>query len=105
MAIRLSNEDGLERDAPRELKEARKSAGNMHNPKMIQLGNPFEKALLATPTIAKLKTSLSVFGLTISHIESEKLELRGTVTDSTHRSSGFLWPRVTRSSADISQPR
>lgn len=34
----------LEKKSPRELREALKSAGNMHNPKMYQLQSPFQKA-------------------------------------------------------------
>jgi hypothetical protein len=88
---------GLERNAPRELKEAQKSAGNMHNPKMLQLWKPFEKALLATPTITKLNTSLAAYGLTISHPEVEKFELRNTLADSRRRFHGSLWLYVTKS--------
>ena len=87
---------GLEQDAPRELREAQKSAGNMHNPKMIQLWKPFEKALLATPTIAKLNTSLAVYGITISRPGIEKFELRSIQDDSKRRFHGLLWLYVTQ---------
>jgi hypothetical protein len=86
---------GLERDAPRELKEARESAGNMHNPKMIQLWKPFEKALLATPTITKLNAVLAAYDLTISRSGVEKFEFRNTPTDSRRRFQGLLWLYVT----------
>ena len=81
---------GLERDAPRELKEARESSGNMHNPKMHQLWKPFEKAFLATPTIKSLSASLAAHGLTISRVEREKFELRNTIADPKRRFHGFL---------------
>lgn len=91
---------GLERDAPRELKEARESSGNMHNPKMHQLWKPFEKALLATPTIKRLSASLAAHGLTISRVEREKFELRNTIADPKRRFHGFLWLGVSKSGSD-----
>jgi len=87
----------LERDAPRELKEALKSSGNMHNPKMVQLWKPFEKALLATPTLTKLNASLAPYGLTISHAGAEKFELRSIPEDSRRRFHGLLMLYVTKS--------
>jgi len=87
----------LERDAPRELKEALKSSGNMHNPKMQQLWKPFEKALLAAPTINKLNGSLASYGLTISRAGVEKFELRSTLADSNRRFHGLLWLYITKS--------
>ncbi len=81
----------LERNAPDELKEARESAGNMHNPKMQKLWKHFEKALLATPTITKLNASLATYGLTISRAGVEKFELRTTLTDANRRFHGVLW--------------
>ena len=80
----------LERDAPHELQEALKSSGNMHNPAMHQLWKPFEKALLATPTIRKLNASLAAYGLGISRAGVEKFELRNTLADSRRRFHGSL---------------
>jgi hypothetical protein len=90
---------GLKRDAPKELKEARKSAGNMHNPKMQLLWKPFEKTLPNTTTITKLNASLAVYGLTISGAGVEKFELRSTLTDPKRRFHGLLWLYVTKRSA------
>jgi len=87
----------LERDAPRELKEALKSSGNMHNPKVVQLWKPFEKALLATPTITKLNVSLAPYGLTISHAGAEKFELRSTPEDPRRHFHGLLLLYITKS--------
>lgn len=89
---------GLERDAPKELKEAGKSAGNMHNPKMNQLWKPFQKALLNTPTITKLNASLAAYGLVISGAGVEKFEFRSTLKDSNRRFQGLLWLHVTKRS-------
>lgn len=87
----------LERDAPRELTEALKSAGNMHNPKMHQLWKSFEKALLATPTITKLNASLAPHGLTVSRASVEKFELGKGETETGHRFHGTLFLGVTKS--------
>lgn len=82
--------DCLERDAPRELREALESSGNMHNPKMHQLWKPFERAFSATPTIAKFNASLALYGLTISRPGVEKFELRSSPTDPKRRFYGLL---------------
>lgn len=87
---------GLEREVPGELAAARKSAGNMHNPKMLQLGKPFKRVLLTTPTITKLNASLAVHGLIISGVGVEKFELRSTLNDPRDRFHAFLWLNVTR---------
>lgn len=84
----------LERDAPRQLAEALKSSGNMHNPKMIQLWDPFRKALLASPTITRLDASLARYGLVVSRVGFEKFELRSTLTDPRRRFHGSLWLNV-----------
>jgi hypothetical protein len=84
----------LERDAPRELKEALKSAGNMHNPKLQQLWPLFQKALLATATVTKLNASLAAYGLTISRAEVEKFELRKN--EEGVRFSGLLSLSITK---------
>lgn len=92
---------GLERDAPRELKGAMESAGNMHNPKMHQLRKLFERTLLGTPTITKLNASLAAYGLTISQLSCEKFELRRPNENSNHRFYGSLWLTVTRSDDSV----
>ena len=81
---------GLKRNSPQELGEALESAGNMHNPKMRQLWKPFEKAFLATPTIADLNASLGHYGLTSKPL-MEKFELRKTAEEPAPRFHGFLW--------------
>ncbi len=93
---------GLERDAPRELREARASSGNMHNPKMNQLWKPFAKALLATPTISKLNASLALHGLAITDSGVEKFELRDTPTDPRSRLHGMLYLSITKSGSNSS---
>lgn len=90
----------LERDTPRELKEALNSSGNMHNPKMAQLWKPFERALLAAPTLTQLKLSLAPYGLAISRAGVEKFELRSTRTDARRRFHGMLWLHITKSPPD-----
>lgn len=95
---------GLERDAPRELREARNSAGNMHNPKMSQLRKPFAQALLATPTITTISTSLAAHDLAITGSSIEKFELRNTQTDPRGCFSGILYLSITKSGG-ASDPR
>ncbi|MBW8782505.1 MAG: hypothetical protein JF599_11540 [Verrucomicrobia bacterium] len=86
----------LQRDAPRELTEALGSAGNMHNPKMLQLQDPFLKAVLATPTVVGLNTALTPYGLTINKASIEKLALPKIETG--RRFYGSLWLVVTKAS-------
>lgn len=63
---------GLETIAPKELKEALESAGNMHNPKMHALRPGFEKAVLATPTVSRFKEDLARHQLEIARVSCEK---------------------------------
>jgi hypothetical protein len=88
---------GLARDAPYELKEALASSGNMHNPKIQQLRKPFDKALLATPTIKKLSASLAVHGLTISRVSCEKFSLISTPANPKRHFFGTVWLDVSKS--------
>lgn len=62
----------LEVIAPKELKEATESAGNMHNPKMNALRPSFEKAVLATPTVLRFKEDLARHRLEIARASCEK---------------------------------
>jgi len=66
----------LEQGAPRELHDALESAGNMHNPRMVSLREPFKKAVLATATVRHIDSALAAYGLHISDVSFEKLELR-----------------------------
>jgi hypothetical protein len=95
----LQNEllTGLARDAPRELKEALASSGNMHNPKIQQLWKPFEMALLATPTMKRLSASLAAHGLTISRVSCEKFSLISTAANPKRHFFGTLWLDVSTS--------
>ena len=65
----------LRESAPKELAEAFASAGNMHNPKMIQLRHPFEAAVLTTPTINQIGSELAKYGLYVSGVSTEKLSI------------------------------
>jgi hypothetical protein len=68
----------LERLAPRQLAEAMASAGNMHNPKMIQLQKPFAQALLTTPTVRGINAELAARGWQVSGAGAgEKFSLDG----------------------------
>ena len=67
--------DALEKIAPRQFAEAKKSAGNMHNPKMLALRDFFKQAVLATPTVQNINAELLPFGICLANVSSEKLEL------------------------------
>jgi hypothetical protein len=71
----------LEHDAPRKLKAALDSKGDIHNPKVLQLWKPFEKAVLATSILQKINSALAVQGLGITRVGCEKFETR-------HRDTG-----------------
>ena len=82
----------METIAPGTLKAARRSAGNMHNPKMIALHDTFTKAVMATPTVVALNQALGKHHMKVARPSFEKLEL--------HRKGGsetfwcFLWLSV-----------
>jgi hypothetical protein len=65
----------LEKIAPETLAAARRSAGNMHNPKMEALRDAFGKAVLQTPTVTALSAVFAAHGMKISKASFEKLEL------------------------------
>jgi len=67
----------LEQIAPKELSAAKRSAGNMHNPRMLDLHGGFKKAVLATPTVKAMNASLAQYGFTITSVGHEKLSLEG----------------------------
>jgi hypothetical protein len=64
----------LQKVAPKELAEAMRSAGNIHNPRIDQLRRPFEDAVLATPTINSINADLSPYGLYVSGASTEKAQ-------------------------------
>ncbi len=81
--------DQLEKIAPETLGAATRSSGNMHNPKMRDLHADFSKAVLTTPTIAAIATSLAEHKMKISRPSFEKLELYSA--DETRRFNCALW--------------
>jgi hypothetical protein len=66
----------LEAEAPGELHEALSLTGGARPPKMARLWKPFERAVLATPTIRKVNSRLDAFGLQVSGISFEQLEIK-----------------------------
>ena len=84
--------DQLEKIAPESLGAAKKSSGNMHNPKMTALHADFSRAVLNTPTITDFATALAAHGMKISRPSFEKLELRKI--DHGFGFSCFLWMSV-----------
>lgn len=63
----------LERIAPKELAAAKRSSGNVHNPKMIALHKTLPEAIAATPTVKALEKTLASRGWRISQASHEKL--------------------------------
>ncbi|RBP37761.1 hypothetical protein DES53_113144 [Roseimicrobium gellanilyticum] len=78
----------LEAIAPKDLKEALESAGNMHNPKMTALRPSFEKAVLTTPTVLRFKEDLARHQLEIAGASCEKFSF--ATTGGSKRVFGFL---------------
>ncbi len=92
----------LERKAPDRLKEALKSSGNMHNPKVEALYGDFVKALLSTPTITKLNASLAPYHFkvsdAVSDLDIEEFTLEKVPKDSKRRFHGALRLTIAKSS-------
>ncbi|WP_395742119.1 hypothetical protein [Prosthecobacter sp.] len=82
----------MERIAPDALKAARRSAGNMHNPKMIALHKPFAQAVMATATVAALNEALGKHRMRIVRPSFEKLALYRK--DQVETWMCFLWLEV-----------
>jgi hypothetical protein len=79
----------LDKITPDALRAAKRSAGNMHNPKMEALHGDFSKAILATPTVAAISEALANHGLKVSRAEFEKLEFYSK--GASHRFRCGLW--------------
>jgi hypothetical protein len=79
----------LEKIAPDALRAAKRSAGNMHNPKMKALSGDFAKAVLTTPTVSAISAALATYGFKVLQVESEKLEFH--LTEEGHQFRCFLW--------------
>ncbi|HQW28593.1 MAG TPA: hypothetical protein PK529_05380 [Verrucomicrobiales bacterium] len=82
----------MERIAPEALKAARRSAGNMHNPRMTALHGCFSQAVMATPTVTALNQALGKHRMKIVRPSFEKLELHRK--DQTEIFWCFLWLTV-----------
>lgn len=87
----------MERIAPEELKAARRSAGNMHNPRMTALYTGFSQAVMATPTVTALNQALGKHRMKIVRPSFEKLELHKKNQVGTF--ACFLWLTVAPESA------
>jgi hypothetical protein len=91
----------MERIAPEKLKAARRSAGNMHNPKMTALHTCFSQAVMATPTVTALNQALGKHRMKIVRPSFEKLELHKKDQAETFRC--FLWLTVEPASAPTTE--
>jgi hypothetical protein len=67
----------LEQIAPTGLREAQRSAGNMHNQKMLLLSKSFDHAVLNTVTVKAIDRLLAQDGLSVIRASHEKLTLAG----------------------------
>lgn len=90
--------------APAALAEARRSAGNMHNPKMVALGQPFDRAVLATPTVRAFDEALERVGLRIAEASHEKLMILGEA-NSRHLDCFFVYLVVKQIAAPGMTPK
>jgi len=91
----------MERIAPEELKAARRSAGNMHNPRMTALHTSFSQAVMATPTVTALNQALGKHRMKIVRPSFEKLEFHKNGQKETFRC--FLWLTVEPESAPATE--
>lgn len=62
----------LRADAPRELKAALRSSGNIHNPALDPLIDPFKRALMKTTLAKNADTALAKQGLKITGVDYEE---------------------------------
>lgn len=67
--------EALEEYAPEEFAEAKNSAGNVNNPKLLGLNEVLDEVVLTTPTIKALDAKLRGIGRRISDASHEKLVL------------------------------
>lgn len=65
----------LKRSAPRQLARALRSRGGLHERGMYELRPSFASAVLTTPTVKEIDSDLARYGLNVSGVEMEKLEL------------------------------
>ncbi len=79
-------------DFPEILKEALKSSGNMHNPKVIPLRSKFSEVLLKTKTVREIEAALNSIGYSIESVSSEKFSIKKGETRPTFFS--FVWLNV-----------
>jgi len=85
---------GLQTSAPNELAEALSSAGNMHNPKVLQLRKPLQASALSTPTVKTIDVYLSQYGLHVSGVSTEKLSIVGS--NGQRKLMCFMWLQVSQ---------
>jgi len=65
----------LKRSAPRQLARAMRSGGGLQERGMYELRRSFAAAVRMTPTVQKIDSDLARYGLNVSGIEMEKLEI------------------------------
>ena len=65
----------FEKDCPDLLADALRSAGNMHNPKILPLRAKFSDSMLKTATMKKVAEQLKKHGYTIQYIGCEKFSI------------------------------
>jgi len=77
----------LEKHYPKLLSAALKSSGNLHNPKVTPLREPYEEAILSTSFVASLNEALSHVGYKVSGASSEKF----FIDSRAHKFSAAVW--------------
>ena len=84
----------LRASAPKELAQALRSAGNTHNPKIVQLRRPLEASALSTPTVRRINSDLSHYGLKVSGVSTEKISI--VDSNGQRKLMCFLWLSVSQ---------
>ena len=87
--------DGFRVAHPDLFAAALKSAGNLHNPKVIALANKLENVLLKTSTIAGIGAILTEAGYSITDMSFEKFHI--DKRQKPPRLAGFVWLKLARS--------
>ncbi|GAA6143209.1 hypothetical protein [Hydrogenophaga sp. 5NK40-0174] len=80
---------------PRLLEGALRSAGNLHNPKVVALRPAFEEAVLHSAYVAEINEALKRAGYRVTGVESEKFFLLKGETEGV-RFDALLWIEVER---------
>jgi len=86
----------LKEHYPKLFSVALKSSGNLHNPKVIPLQEPYEEAILSTSFVSSLNEALSHIGYKVSKASSEKF----FIDQRSKTFSAAVWLMTTKTEQD-----